>query len=200
MHAETGPFAVVGSVCMMLALVLAWCLAGVRSSRFVKKCFPNPQYLLKAHLDFLMMTGLLFVFSMLFGQLRLAAGIPNKSREWSCSTANPRKRSKAFQATQSSIVASAASLGCCRRWLESAWDAWSFTPASPARLRTLEKCSVSITRRPARMAALSTDSSHRVVPYAHGALVTDQTATQTSSRAILDVVHAARSGSPLEKP
>src|SRR5688572_14506403 len=37
----------------MLALVLAWFLAGVRSSRFVKKCFPNPQYLLKAHLAFL---------------------------------------------------------------------------------------------------------------------------------------------------
>ena len=71
MHAETGLLAVVGSVCMMLALVLAWCLAGVRSSRFVKKCFPNPQYLLKAHLDFLMMTGLLFVFFLLFGQLRL---------------------------------------------------------------------------------------------------------------------------------
>lgn len=71
MHADTGLLAVVGSVCMMLALVLAWCLAGVRSSRFVKKCFPNPQYLLKAHLDFLMMTGLLFVFFLLFGQLRL---------------------------------------------------------------------------------------------------------------------------------
>ena len=71
MHAETGLLAVVGSVCMMLALVLAWCLAGVRSSRFVKKCFPSPQYLLKAHLDFLMMTGLLFVFFLLFGHLRL---------------------------------------------------------------------------------------------------------------------------------
>jgi O-antigen ligase len=71
MHAETGLLAVAGSVCMMLALVLAWCLAGVRSSRLVKKCFPNPQYLLKAHLDFLMMTGLLFVFFLLFGQLRL---------------------------------------------------------------------------------------------------------------------------------
>jgi hypothetical protein len=45
------------SVCFMLALVLAWRLAGVRSSRFVRKCFPNPQYLLKAHLDILMMTG-----------------------------------------------------------------------------------------------------------------------------------------------
>jgi hypothetical protein len=40
MHAHTGILAVVGSVCMTLALVLAWCLAGVRSSRFVKRCFP----------------------------------------------------------------------------------------------------------------------------------------------------------------
>src|SRR6476660_2167836 len=71
MHAGTGVLAVVGSVCMTLALVLAWCLAGVRSSRFVKRCVPNPQYLLKAHLDFLMMTGLLFVFFLLFEHLRL---------------------------------------------------------------------------------------------------------------------------------
>jgi hypothetical protein len=56
---------------MTLALVLAWCLAGVRSSRFVKRCFPNPQYLLKAHLDFLMMTGLLFVFFLVFEHLQL---------------------------------------------------------------------------------------------------------------------------------
>ena len=62
MHAGAGVLAVVGSVCMTLALVLAWCQAGVRSSRFVKKYVPNPQYLLKAHLDFLMMTGLLFIF------------------------------------------------------------------------------------------------------------------------------------------
>src|SRR5918996_2344212 len=72
MHAGPGVLAVVGSICLILALVLAWCLAGVRSSRFVKMCFPNPQYLLKAHLDFLMMTGLLFVFFLLFGQLRVA--------------------------------------------------------------------------------------------------------------------------------
>ena len=71
MRADTGLLAVMGSVCMMLALVLAWCLAGVRSSRFVKKCFPNPQYLLKAHLDSLMMTGLLFVFVLLSEHLRL---------------------------------------------------------------------------------------------------------------------------------
>ena len=71
MHADTGLLAAVGSLCMMLALLLAWCLAGVRSSRFVKRCFPNPQYLLKAHLDFLMMTGLLFVFFLVFEHLRL---------------------------------------------------------------------------------------------------------------------------------
>jgi hypothetical protein len=62
MHPDAGLLAVVGSVCMMLALVLAWCLAGVRSSRVVEKCFPNRQYLLRAHVDFLMMTGLLFFF------------------------------------------------------------------------------------------------------------------------------------------
>ncbi len=75
MHAETGLLAVVGSLCMMLALVLAWALAGVRSSRLVKRSFPNPQYLLKAHLDFLMMTGLLFVFFLLFEHLRLTPPI-----------------------------------------------------------------------------------------------------------------------------
>lgn len=69
MHAGTGVLAVVGSACMTMALVLAWCLAGVRSSRFVKRCIPSPQYLLKAHLDFLMMTGLLFVFFLVFEHL-----------------------------------------------------------------------------------------------------------------------------------
>jgi len=63
--------AVTGSVCMTLALLLAWCLAGVRTSSFVKQCFPNTQYLLKSHLDFLMMTGLLFIFFLMFRQLGL---------------------------------------------------------------------------------------------------------------------------------
>ena len=43
-----------------------------------------------------------------------------------------------------------------------------------------------------KMATLSTNSSHRVVPYTHDALVTDQTAAQTSIQAIRDVVHAVR--------
>jgi hypothetical protein len=38
------------------------------------------------------------------------------------------------------------------------------------------------------MAALSTNSSHRVVPYTHDALATDQIAGQTSSQAVRDVV------------
>jgi hypothetical protein len=71
MQASTGILAVVGSACLLLALVLAWCLAGVRSSRAMKRCFPSTQYLLKAHLDFLMMAGLLFLFFLLFEHLRL---------------------------------------------------------------------------------------------------------------------------------
>lgn len=51
-----------------------------------------------------------------------------------------------------------------------------------------------------RMATLSTNSSHRVVPYTHDALVTDQTAAQSSIGAIRDVVHAVRFTLPLEKP
>jgi hypothetical protein len=36
---------VVGSLCLMITLVLAWCLVGVRSSAFMKKMFPNYQNL-----------------------------------------------------------------------------------------------------------------------------------------------------------
>lgn len=49
------------------------------------------------------------------------------------------------------------------------------------------------------MATLSTNSSHRVVPHTHDALVNDKTAAKTSSQAIRDVVHAVRSDAPLEK-
>ena len=45
------------------------------------------------------------------------------------------------------------------------------------------------------MATLSTNSSHRVVPYTHDALITDQTAAQTSSQAIRDVMILQRCGS-----
>jgi pimeloyl-ACP methyl ester carboxylesterase len=50
-----------------------------------------------------------------------------------------------------------------------------------------------------RMATLSTNSSHRVVPYTHDGLVTDQTAAQSSIGAIRDVVHAVRFNVPVEK-
>ena len=46
---------------------------------------------------------------------------------------------------------------------------------------------------------LSTNSSHRVVPYTHDAFVNDKTAAETSSEAIRDVVRAVRSDAPLEK-
>ena len=49
------------------------------------------------------------------------------------------------------------------------------------------------------MATLSTNSSHRVVPYTHAALVTDATAAETSRQAIRDVVQAVRSDTPLEE-
>lgn len=61
------------SLCMILALVLAWCLVGVRSSSFMKSIFPSCQYLLKAHIDYLMMSGLLIIFFLLFAHFRVSA-------------------------------------------------------------------------------------------------------------------------------
>jgi pimeloyl-ACP methyl ester carboxylesterase len=50
-----------------------------------------------------------------------------------------------------------------------------------------------------KMATLSTNSSHRVVPYTHESIVTDQSAAQTSEQAIRDVVDAVRFAAPLKK-
>jgi pimeloyl-ACP methyl ester carboxylesterase len=50
-----------------------------------------------------------------------------------------------------------------------------------------------------RLARLSTNSSHRLVPYTHDALVTDRTAAEASTQAIRDVVHAARFATALKK-
>lgn len=71
MQVLPGVLAVVGSLCLTLALILAWCLVGVRSTGFMKRWFPNYQYLLKAHIDYLMTTGLLFIFFLLFAHFRL---------------------------------------------------------------------------------------------------------------------------------
>ncbi len=38
---------VVGSLCLLITLVLAWCVAGVRSTAVMKTLFPNYQYLLR---------------------------------------------------------------------------------------------------------------------------------------------------------
>jgi hypothetical protein len=63
---------VVGSLCLLITLVLAWCLVGVRSSAFMKRLFPNYQNLLKAHIDYLLMTGLLMIFFLLFDHFRVS--------------------------------------------------------------------------------------------------------------------------------
>jgi len=52
--------------------VLAWCLVGVRSSSLVRKLFPSVPNLLKAHIDYLLMTGLLMIFYLLFAHFRVA--------------------------------------------------------------------------------------------------------------------------------
>jgi hypothetical protein len=60
------------SLCLLITLGLAWCLVGVRSSVFMERRFPNYQNLLKAHLDYLMMTGLLMIFFLLFNHFRVS--------------------------------------------------------------------------------------------------------------------------------
>jgi hypothetical protein len=71
MHNYSSILVVVGSLCLMITLGLAWCLAGVRSSAFMKTLFKNYQYLLKAHIDYLLMTGLLMIFFLLFNHFRV---------------------------------------------------------------------------------------------------------------------------------
>ncbi len=49
------------------------------------------------------------------------------------------------------------------------------------------------------MAALSTNSSHRIVPCTHDALITDEDVAHTSSQAVRDVVHAVRFATPVQQ-
>lgn len=63
---------VTGSLCMILTLGLAWCLVGVRTSASMKTLFPSYPNLLKAHLDYLMMTGLLMAFFLLFAHFHVS--------------------------------------------------------------------------------------------------------------------------------
>ena len=63
---------VTGSLCMLVTLALSWCLVGVRTSAFMKSLFASYPNLLKAHLDYLMMTGLLMVFFLLFTHFQVS--------------------------------------------------------------------------------------------------------------------------------
>jgi len=70
MHNYSGVLVVVGSLCLTITLVLVWC--GVRTSSLVRKLFPSVPNLLKAHIDYLLMTALLMIFYLLFAHFRLS--------------------------------------------------------------------------------------------------------------------------------
>lgn len=74
MQIQASILVVAGSLSLTITLVLAWCLAGMRylESGFLKKLFANYQYLLKSHIDYLLMTGLLMVFFLLFVHFRVS--------------------------------------------------------------------------------------------------------------------------------
>ena len=72
MHSYSGVLVVAGSLCLTITLMLAWCLVGVRTSSRVRKRFPSVPNLLKAHIDYLLMTGLLMIFYLLFAHFRLS--------------------------------------------------------------------------------------------------------------------------------
>ena len=72
MHGYANVLVAVGSLCLLITLILAWCRVGVRSSASMKRVFPNYQNLLKAHIDYLMMTGLLMIFFLLFNHFRVS--------------------------------------------------------------------------------------------------------------------------------
>jgi len=74
MHIQSGILVVAGSLSLTITLGLAWCLAGMRylESGFLKRLFTNYQYLLKSHIDYLLMTGLLMVFFLLFAHFRVS--------------------------------------------------------------------------------------------------------------------------------
>jgi hypothetical protein len=61
LHIPSTILVLAGSLSLTITLVLAWCLAGMRylGSGFLKRLFPSYQYLLKSHIDYLLMTGTL---------------------------------------------------------------------------------------------------------------------------------------------
>jgi hypothetical protein len=74
MQVQSSILVIAGSLSLTITLGLAWCLTGIRYLElgFLKKLFPSYQYLLKAHIDYLLMTGLLLIFFLLFAHFRLS--------------------------------------------------------------------------------------------------------------------------------
>lgn len=74
MSIEPSILVLAGSLSLTLTLVLAWCLSGIRylESGLLKRLFPSYAYLLKSHIDYLLMTGLLLVFFLLFDRFRVS--------------------------------------------------------------------------------------------------------------------------------
>ena len=74
MSIQSSVLVVAGCLALTITLGLAWCLAGMRylDAGFLKKLFPSYAYLLKAHIDYLLMTGLLLVFFLLFAHFRVS--------------------------------------------------------------------------------------------------------------------------------
>jgi len=75
MHNYSNILVLTASFCLTFTLALAWCLVGVRSTEVMKKIFPSFQYLLKSHIDYLMMTGLLMVFFLLFSHFQTSPSL-----------------------------------------------------------------------------------------------------------------------------
>ena len=75
MHTYSNILVLTASFCLTFTLALAWCLVGVRSTEVMKKIFPSFQYLLKSHIDYLMMTGLLMVFFLLFSHFQTSPSL-----------------------------------------------------------------------------------------------------------------------------
>lgn len=74
MQIQSSVLVIAGSLALTITLGLAWCLTGMRylESGFLKTLFPSYQYLLRAHIDYLLMTGLLMVFFLLFEHFRVS--------------------------------------------------------------------------------------------------------------------------------
>lgn len=68
----------VGCFCLTVSLIEAWCLTAVRQLQVgaLKRVFPDSQQLLRSHIDYLMMTGLLFVSYLMFRQLTVVPPWP----------------------------------------------------------------------------------------------------------------------------